>query len=304
LTKQFMRALGTYGSEARTGGFSGYLIELLVLRYSTLRGLLKEAQSWRIPVDLLSSTAAAPRVPDDVALLLDDPVDPHRNVATALSRRNLGLFILAAGEYLRHPTPAAFELPAPRHMGMELARRKLASRRTHVSVLGLARPKVVDDILYPQLAKAEHALAEEAERMGFRVLGMASAAGESRVVVLLEVEHGELVGVRKQDGPPAGIDRVGGFLDKWADPSAPVIQGPYVGADGRLGVETLRPERRVEGLLREALDRLPIGKDLRERIGADSTIEAFDDVTETPELTEALGELLGKRLPWLNPRSA
>jgi tRNA nucleotidyltransferase (CCA-adding enzyme) len=303
LTKQFMRALGTYGSEARTGGFSGYLIELLVLRFGALRRLLKEAQSWRIPVDLLSSSSAAPRVPDDVALLMDDPVDPDRNVATALSRRNLGLFILAAGEYLRHPTPKAFELPAPRNISREAALRLLALRGTHVSALGLARPKVVDDILYPQLVKAEHAIADEAERLGFRVLGTASAAGESRVVVLLEVERGELVAVRKHDGPPAGIDRVGGFLDKWADPSAAVLQGPYVGVDGRLGVETLRPERRVEALLKEALARLPIGKDLREKIGSDSTIEGLDNLADSTELAGALGELLGKRLPWLPTRS-
>ena len=304
LTKQFLRGLGIYGSEARRGGFSGYLVELLLLRFGTLRALLEDAQSWRVPVRFVSRPGAAARVPEDVGLVLDDPVDSARNVATALSRRNLALFILAAREYLVRPTAKAFEPATPNPISRDEAERQLARRRTHVAALALGRPPAVDDILYPQLRKAERAIADEAVRLGFSVLGTASAAGEGEVVILLEVTYAELAGVRVQDGPPAGIDRTGDFLAKWADPGRPVLQGPYVTSDGRLAVEVEREERRLGPLLTASLDRLPLGKDLRERLTAASRFSDLADSPESPHLNEALSDLLSKGLPWLPSRGS
>jgi tRNA nucleotidyltransferase (CCA-adding enzyme) len=299
LAKQFFRALGIYGSEARTSGLSGYLVELLVLRFGSLRGLLQAAQAWRIPVTLVSTPGSHPRVPDDVALVLDDPVDPGRNVATALSRRNLALLILASEEYLSRPSPKAFEVRPRAALEIAAARARVGERGTHVAVVWLPRPDLVDDILYPQLRKAERSIAEEAGRLGFAAVGTASAAGHGRVVVVIEVEHAAVPAVRWQDGPPAGIDRVGSFLGKWTQPDAPVLQGPYVTADGKLAVETRRTERRLEPLLAAAMDRLPLGRDLKPGAGAGVTVRPLADEPEDPALGDALSELLEKRLPWI-----
>jgi tRNA nucleotidyltransferase (CCA-adding enzyme) len=301
LAKQFLRSLGVYGSEARTGGFSGFLVELLVLRFGHLRGLLAEARHWRLPVHLPTNPSARPRVPEDVALVLDDPVDPHRNVATALTRRNLGLFILAAGAYLDHPSARWFDVRSSRPPTLAEARASIARRGTHVSLLVLGRPSLVDDILYPQLRKAERALADAAERLGFGVLGTASAAGERSVCVLVEVAHASLPVVAVHDGPPVGIDRDASFLEKWTVPEARVLQGPYVTADGRLAVETARSERGIERLLTQELPRLPLGKDLKPGVGPTTAVRALDESPESPELDRALSELLDKRLPWLAP---
>ncbi len=298
LTKQFFRGIGIYGSEARTGGLSGYLVELLVLRFGSLRGLLRTARGWRIPVRLVSTPGASPRVPEDVALVLDDPVDPGRNVATALSRKNLGLLILAAAEYLDRPSAGAFELLQRPSLSVATARERVEERATHVTVTWLPRPELVDDILYPQLRKAERSVADEAVRLGFAVVGTASAAGEGRVAIVLEVEHGTVPAVRWQDGPPAGIDRVGSFLGKWTQPGAQVLQGPYVTAEGKLAVETRRPERAIEPLLASALERLPLGRDLKPPVGATVSVRSLAEEAEDPALGIALSDLLEKRLPW------
>ena len=298
LTKQFLRTLGVYGSEARRGGCSGYLVELLVLRFGSFRGLMDAAQHWRIPVRLLSRPDAAPRAPEDVALLLDDPVDPARNVATALTRRNLATLILGAGGYLREPSRSWFE---PRPMAVPTLASSLErvhERTTHVGALVLPRPKLVDDILYPQLRKAERAIAEEATRLGFAVLGTASAAGTGELVVLVEVEHGERPAVLAHAGPPAGLDRVDAFLDKWGAADAQVLQGPFVTEDGRLAVDTRRVHRRLEPLLTETLAHLPLGRDLRTGISAATRFQPVGELADSPQLREALGDLLAKQLPW------
>ena len=47
LLKKFMDAVGTYGSEFKTGGFAGYLCELLILKYGTFEKTLRAAQNWK-----------------------------------------------------------------------------------------------------------------------------------------------------------------------------------------------------------------------------------------------------------------
>jgi tRNA nucleotidyltransferase (CCA-adding enzyme) len=302
LAKQFFRALGVYGSESRTEGFSGYLVELLVLRFGSLQGLLGAARSWRVPVRIEDASRDPPRLPTEVALILADPVDPHRNVASALSRRNLALLILAAGAYLDRPTESWYEVRPDRPFAREAAMARIQERGTHVAVVSLPRPDLVDDTLYPQVRKAERAIAEEVARSGFDVIGSASAVEPTRVVIAVEVGHPHRPAVRAQDGPPAGLDRVGQFLEKWTAPDAPVLQGPYVRADGSLGVDTRRSERAVEAVILSVLPRLSLGRDLTPDHAGAVTVRALGDESDSPALSVALRELVGRRLPWLDDR--
>jgi len=47
ILKQFMKGVGIYGSEVRTGGFSGYLTEILIIYYGGFAGVLEHAQHWK-----------------------------------------------------------------------------------------------------------------------------------------------------------------------------------------------------------------------------------------------------------------
>jgi tRNA nucleotidyltransferase (CCA-adding enzyme) len=302
LTKQFLRSLGVYGSEARTEGCSGYLVELLVLRFGSLQGVLRAARGWRVPVRLSEPGRDPPRLPADVALILPDPVDPNRNVASALSRRNLALLAVGSAAYLSDPRERWFEVRPRETLAREGALSRVHDRGTHVAVVRLPRPDLVDDTLYPQIRKAERGIAEEIGRSDFDVLGSASAADPGEVVVVLEVAHPSRPAVRRQDGPPAGLDRVGHFLEKWTAAEAPVLQGPFVRPDGSLAVDTRRTEREVERVLRSALPRLSLGRDLAPGDGADVRVESLAQATDSAALGEALRELLGKRLPWLGER--
>ena len=298
LTKQFLLALGVYGSEARTQGFSGYLVELLLIHFHQFRTLLEAARHWRIPVRLRPATEDPPRLPEEVALILADPVDPHRNVASALARRNLALFILAADAYLRDPAERWFKVASPAVWSREEGLKRVEARGTQVLVVELPRPSLVDDTLFPQLRKAERAIAEEIERSGFEVVGSSSASGERNLVVLVEVEAERLPSVRKQDGPPVGLDRVNPFLAKWTQPKAPVLQGPYVDEEGRMVVETRRGERDLVPIVKEILPRLSLGKNLSSSQLAPAHVRLLREQIDSPELGRALVDLLGKQLPW------
>lgn len=301
LTKQFLRAQGVYGSEARTQGLSGYAVELLVLKFGSLDALLAAARGWRRPVRVTFAPTSAPRVPEGMPLVMDDPVDPHRNVTSALSVRNFATLVLAAEAYLADPSEEFFRpRTRPRFSRAEgLAR--ASARGTHVAGLRLPRPKAVDDILYPQLAKAARSVEEEALRLGFRVLGSAYAAGRSTVTVLLECEPARLVPAWVHAGPPVGVGRADAFLAKWTAPGAGVLQGPYVAEDGRLQVEVERKVREVEPLLTGLLGQISLGRDVGRHLPEGTRFVPLAELPDDEEVAEALGELYGKSLPWRRP---
>jgi tRNA nucleotidyltransferase (CCA-adding enzyme) len=295
LAKQFLRTLGVYGSEARTEGFSGYLLELLVLEFGSFRGLLRAARGWTVPVRLTPGEREPPRLPEDVALVLADPVDPHRNVASALSRRNLGAVIVSARSYLERPARGWFEPRPARPMPKAEALGKVQQRASHVTVIRLARPDLVDDTLYPQLRRAERAITDELVRGGFPVLGSASAADPQGLVVAVELVERSRPAVKVHAGPPAGLDRAGDFLSVWPADRAGVLQGPYVRPDGRLAVEVRQEDREVEMFLRKRLPRVSLGKNLSSTDRA--SVAPLDDADDLPALADALRALLGKELP-------
>jgi tRNA nucleotidyltransferase (CCA-adding enzyme) len=180
---------------------------------------------------------------------------------------------------------------------------RVKERGTHVTVVVLPRPGLVDDTLYPQIRKAGRAIAEQFARDDFPPLGWAEAVDSDRIVLVFELAYAHRSAVRRQDGPPAGIDRVGHFLEKWLDPEAPVLQGPYVREDGSLAIETRRTGRSSESVLREAFPRLSLGRDLTSAGSEEVEIVPLTEARESPGLGEALRELLAKRLPWLEPRT-
>ncbi len=194
------------------------------------------------------------------------------------------------------PDAAWFELRPEAALDREEAARLLEARGSHVVVVRLARPALVDDTLYPQLRKAERAIAEELERAGFVAIASASGADASALVVVVELAYPLRPGVRRRAGPPAGLDRAGDFLAAWPSSHADVLQGPYVRADGSLGVETREEERSVEGYLRARLPKLSLGRNLSATEGA--AVSALGGTGSSEALAGALQALLGKRLPW------
>lgn len=101
ILKRFLKGIGIYGAEIRVKGFSGYVAELLVIRYGSFRQVLEEASKWRhqVVVDLVS-----PKKQFDEPLVVVDPVDPYRNAASAVSLKNLATLVMASRSYLKHPS--------------------------------------------------------------------------------------------------------------------------------------------------------------------------------------------------------
>src|SRR3990172_1980164 len=64
LLKAFCKGTGTYGAEARVQGFSGYLCELLGLKYGSFQAVLEAAREWRAGTRLELDRAATRSFPE------------------------------------------------------------------------------------------------------------------------------------------------------------------------------------------------------------------------------------------------
>lgn len=298
LFKRFLGSLGVYGAEVKTEGFSGYLAELLVLRYGSFGGVLKAAQGWRVP-QRLCPPGPEPAAMEDAALILPDPVDPHRNVSSALSRRSFAVYLLGAREYGDRPRREFFHPPAYAPAPLEALLGRLRERQSSVTVLLLPDPGKVPDVIWPQLRKAERALRETLERLGFVVLGTSSTLAGGQVAVLVETDRSTLSPVRMHGGPPVGIRETPQFLARWsgADPSP--LKGPYVTDEGRLAVDLRRGPREVLAILGSVAHELALGKDLRAALPPGGAFHPLTEVLGVEAVRAALVGLLDDRLPWL-----
>ncbi|NOZ59966.1 MAG: CCA tRNA nucleotidyltransferase, partial [Euryarchaeota archaeon] len=175
LLKQFLKGIACYGAEAKVEGFSGYLCELLVIKFGSFLHVLwkrGEVLSLRGDVDV-----KAVRRKFSSPLIFLDPVDESRNVAAALSLQKFSEFVHASKEFLEEPR-LEFFFPRERQVRREEVEELLRRRGTHLIALSLPTPEVVDDILYPQLRKARRffeALLREGE---FSVLGSTFHVGK------------------------------------------------------------------------------------------------------------------------------
>jgi len=99
LTKQFLKAIGAYGANSAIGGFSGYLVEILCIKYGGFLNLVKEMSQWRPPITI-NKIDGAP----DSPIMICDPVDDKRNVAAGVTLKGLGTAILASKSFIDKPS--------------------------------------------------------------------------------------------------------------------------------------------------------------------------------------------------------
>ncbi len=157
LLKQFLRANSLYGAEIRIGGFSGYLCELLLIRYKTFPALIRAASRWRAGKPVFTDIkkyykpkeAAGAAQKFGSPLIVIDPTDRNRNVAAAVRADNFARFIALCRSFLKKPSEKFF---FRKSQSFEERVRK-AKKGGALFMVSMPRPDIVDDILWGQLHK-------------------------------------------------------------------------------------------------------------------------------------------------------
>jgi tRNA nucleotidyltransferase (CCA-adding enzyme) len=301
LLKQFLKGIGAYGSELRVQGFSGYLCELLVIRFGEFIDVVAEAAKWREAPVLYMDGMAAAQVVDNARrdfsepLVFIDPVDPGRNVASAVSLDNLALFVFGTREYLREPRPAFFFPRAKPELNPDGVREAAAKRGTRILGIAIGGSDQVDDIWVPQLRKSERALEKLLTSYGFHAVRTDVYWSAADALFLFELQTGQLPLLNKHFGPSATHENARDFLDKWTGRPGQLSK-VYV-EDGRLMVDVTREYTDASAMLRERARDVAHGKSVADAFAEGYAVLEVEDVARPP-FTAFASDFLQPGLPW------
>jgi tRNA nucleotidyltransferase (CCA-adding enzyme) len=258
LLKRFLKGIDAYGAEIKTGGFSGYLCELLIVHYKSFLETLHAFAGYtqRSAIDIEGYYANEKKELNRLfpePLVIVDPVDKARNVASAVQKEKLFTFVGASRAFLKAPNAQFFYPPKINALTPAALKRKLNTRDPSLLFLTLENTNAVPDVLWGQLYKTQRALRKLAELNDFKVLRDAVWSNETTLSVFaLEFEQHVLPSVKKHFGPPLKREKeCEKFIAKYAS-NGDVVSGPYI-EDGRWVVELQRKFTDAVGLLSEKL---------------------------------------------------
>lgn len=246
LLKKFMKGINVYGAEIKVGGFSGYLCELLILHYGSFAETLK-AFAAHVPRRVVDIEGYYEQRNRELELLFPellviiDPVDMGRNVASAVQPQKLHMFVGAVRVFLKTPNKEFFYPPKTRALSPKELKAKLEKGDSALVFLTLGGINAVPDVLWGQLYKTRRSLGKLLELSDFKVLRDAvwSDHDGASIVFLFELEQRMLPYVKKHLGPPLEHEKeCESFLTKYVC-NGDVVAGPYID-EGRWVVELKR----------------------------------------------------------------
>lgn len=285
LLKSFLKGIGAYSAESRVRGFSGYLCELLVIHYGGFREVLESGRGWKKGhrIELVESDGKF-----DEPLVVIDPVDPARNVASALSGYNLFLFVYAAKQYLEDTKIEFFFPDEVKSRTDEQLKELWKSRGTYIIALQFKKPDVVEDNLYPQVQKAERNLVKQMEENDFDLFHSDYFVLDDSVIIVMELNEGQLCQIEKHMGPPVWHSHSVNFSKKYGDDI-------YI-ENGRLMVDRARKNPTAVDVIDETVKNIDMGSDINPILKVKMKILENERLIE--KHPSSVNKFFERRFPW------
>ena len=254
LLKQFMHGTGVYGSELKTQGFSGYLCELLIIRYGSFFEAVRAGANFRksTVIDIEGHMDKSIKHPEP--LIVIDPVDPRRNVAAALSVQKFYEYIDVCRDFVDKPSIDFFFPPEAEPLDEPELLEVISARGTLLVAVTFRTPDIVEDTLYPQLRKGAESVAAMLERHEFHVFESGVWSGGGWSALVFEMLVWRLPDVERHFGPPVEQrEHAARFKQKYPD--------VYVD-DYRYAVNLPREHPTAESLIGSCLTECGLGKNV------------------------------------------
>lgn len=171
LAKAFCHATQTYGAESYVHGFSGYSLELLIIKYKTLEKMLKELSKRtkeKIIIDIEKKYKNKNQILMELngsklisPIVLIDPTFKERNALAALSNETFDNFKLKAKEFLKKPTKEFF---FPHKLNLDELKAKALQQKNEFVFIKLKTKKPAGDVAGTKLLKFFNHLSYELNR--------------------------------------------------------------------------------------------------------------------------------------------
>ena len=172
LTKKFCKVIGVYGAESYIQGFSGHVIDILIVHYGSFLNLLKASQKWKpkLVIDAEKHYKNSADVKFNInksklegPMIVVDPILKTRNAASAVSMEKFELFRKKTKEFLKKPSEEFF---VEKKISVEYLKSKY---RKHLVVLKLKAGKGKPDVIGSRILKAFRFMESELAKKGFEI---------------------------------------------------------------------------------------------------------------------------------------
>jgi tRNA nucleotidyltransferase (CCA-adding enzyme) len=317
LLKRFLQGIRVYGAEIKVGGFSGYLCELLVIHFgsfvATLCAFAKCAA--RRVIDIENYYAGREKDLNllfDEPLLVIDPVDKGRNVASAVKPQKIYTLVAAARAFLTKPSERFFFPSKTKALTAKEFKGKIKKRGSSYLFLTFRNVDAVPDILWGQLYKTQRCLRKLLELNDFMVLRDVVWSDEKSLsAFVFELEQRTIPNVRQHFGPPLEREEeCGNFLAKYLDNGC-VVSGPFI-EDGRWVVQVMRKYNDavdfLQAKLKEGGRNMGVADLISEAFKSGFKLSVNGEVSEVYRGNKAFAEFLTDFLDgkpfWLKPEEA
>ena len=197
LMKKFMKGIGTYGAEPNTRGFSGYMCELITIHYGGFIDAIIAAAEWKEGVTIVMEKKGPPMVSP---MVLYDPVDPRRNVASAVHIDTFAEFVVACRSYLKNPAKEYF-IPRKREpLSGDEIRKVTELHGSRLITVMFDRPEANEDNLHSQEWRTQYAIAKKLDAFSFNVLRAVHGLTDKKLITVFELERDRLSKTHKHMG--------------------------------------------------------------------------------------------------------
>ena len=178
ILKAFLKGIGIYGAELSVGGISGYVTEVLVLKYGSFKSVLKnismiEKKGQVIAIDNNTSNNYNNNLSESFQspLIIIDPVDSNRNLGTAISSESLSKFIFNARAFLKKPSIKFFSINSKKDkINYAQNLKKISELLPYIVVLEFKYKNRSADIIWGQLKKLTLSIARQLNDKEFEAI--------------------------------------------------------------------------------------------------------------------------------------
>ncbi len=168
--KTFLKFNNIYGAEIAKQGFSGYVSEVLILNFGTFENVIKSIAKIK-PGQIIGNATKT----FDTSIVIIDPIDSNRNLASAISDENIGKLILTCRSFQNNPSLKFFKI------------KKLANKNDNWSNVLTVKFNFKfrsPDIIWGQIKKANNSITTQLKLGGFNVLRIKSYCDEKNQAYL------------------------------------------------------------------------------------------------------------------------
>lgn len=176
ILKKFLKSIGIYGSQLSVGGFSGYVTEILILKYRSFIQAISLMANISHDKHVIALNELDPlyRPLFNSKIIIIDPIDPRRNLGAAISAESLGKFILAARSLLQNPSIGYYKTTENK-----FDIRVLEKVKPNLLIVEFKIRKRSPDIIWGQLKRSLTALSKQLSISGFSAFGSTCITDEN-----------------------------------------------------------------------------------------------------------------------------